>query len=183
MNGEIKIDLLNMIGEDLFASKLELATALPEDVVSGKTFYAGDKGIKTGTRSSGILKHVSGTIPTNKMPSTAYTSLTIDIEGIQKLDTFILYYLNGFVNSYSQETVSFGIAHFGLDSAPATGYPESTLIIFSSTSSPHYAYYTNSVSPFNFLNGKMKIVNYVSGQIVFNYYDIHKDYIWEAFGV
>ena len=36
-------------------SKLKLATAAENDVVSGKTFYAGDKTIKTGTHKVTIL--------------------------------------------------------------------------------------------------------------------------------
>lgn len=36
------------------------ATATPADVVAGKTFFAGDTAKKTGTRSSGTLRMVSG---------------------------------------------------------------------------------------------------------------------------
>lgn len=35
-------------GDGLSNGKLELATAAPEDVISGKTFYSGDKELKTG---------------------------------------------------------------------------------------------------------------------------------------
>lgn len=42
----------------LSSAKLSLATATANDVVNGKTFYAGDKTLKTGVKSSGIT-HVT----------------------------------------------------------------------------------------------------------------------------
>ena len=44
------MDVINMIGGGgLSSSALALANAAEADVVSGKTFYAGDKTLKTGT--------------------------------------------------------------------------------------------------------------------------------------
>lgn len=48
-------------GGGLSNSKLALATALVSDVAAGKTFYAGDKALKTGTAS--VTKFASGVIP------------------------------------------------------------------------------------------------------------------------
>lgn len=42
----------------LSSSKLKSATATPADVISGKTFYSGDKTLKSGTRSSSFT-HVT----------------------------------------------------------------------------------------------------------------------------
>lgn len=54
------MDLLNQVGAGgLSASKLSLATATVSDVASGKTFYAIDKLLKTGTAS--VTKMVNGT--------------------------------------------------------------------------------------------------------------------------
>ena len=44
-------DLLSEV-TGLSLSSLEKATALPADVVSGKTFYSGDKELKTGTNTN-----------------------------------------------------------------------------------------------------------------------------------
>lgn len=48
-------------GGGLGTSKLALATATAEDVLTGKTFYAGDKELKTGTLTKGLIK-VTGVI-------------------------------------------------------------------------------------------------------------------------
>ena len=48
-------------GGGLSASKLALATAATSDVLAGKTFYAGDKALKTGGLEKGY-KRVAGTI-------------------------------------------------------------------------------------------------------------------------
>lgn len=45
----------------LSSSRLKKATASIEDVVSGKTFYAGDKELKTGTKNASFT-HVTFTI-------------------------------------------------------------------------------------------------------------------------
>lgn len=50
-------------GGGLTNAKLALATALVSDVAQGKTFYAGDKTLKTGTAP--ITKFASGVIPFN----------------------------------------------------------------------------------------------------------------------
>lgn len=42
------------------SSQLSQTTATAGDVLSGKTFYAGNNSLKTGTRSSGTLQKVSG---------------------------------------------------------------------------------------------------------------------------
>ena len=47
-------------GGGLSGSKLALATALVSDVAQGKTFYAGDKALKTGTAT--VTKYAMGTI-------------------------------------------------------------------------------------------------------------------------
>lgn len=44
--------LMSAGGGGLTNSKLALATAAPSDVISGKTFYAGDKVLKTGTATA-----------------------------------------------------------------------------------------------------------------------------------
>ena len=45
---------------------LSLADAKEADVVSGKTFYAGNKELKTGTRQTGIIEFLTPTYPNSK---------------------------------------------------------------------------------------------------------------------
>lgn len=47
--------LLNVSLNGLSDDKLEEATATPESVSSGKTFYAGDKTLKTGTMDAWLI--------------------------------------------------------------------------------------------------------------------------------
>ena len=48
-------DLISGISTGLSDEDLALATAMPEDVTAGKTFYAGNKELKTGTASKGFV--------------------------------------------------------------------------------------------------------------------------------
>lgn len=65
-------------GGGLSASKLALATAAAADVLSGKTFYAGDKEIKTGSLQKGPTR-VSGSVTVD----TDYTTMkkTVTLSG------------------------------------------------------------------------------------------------------
>ena len=65
-------------GGGLSASKLALATAAAADVLSGKTFYAGDKEIKTGSLQKGLTR-VSGSVTVD----TDYTTMkkTVTLSG------------------------------------------------------------------------------------------------------
>ena len=65
-------------GGGLSASKLALATAAAADVLSGKTFYAGDKEIKTGSLQKGRTR-VSGSVTVD----TDYTTMkkTVTLSG------------------------------------------------------------------------------------------------------
>ena len=65
-------------GGGLSASKLALATAAAADVLSGKTFYAGDKEIKTGSLQKGSTR-VSGSVTVD----TDYTTMkkTVTLSG------------------------------------------------------------------------------------------------------
>ena len=70
-------------------SKLKLATATANDVASGKTFYAGDKTIKTGTSLGNKFKetfnNLSGAskvlVWTNPNPNSRWPGGTINISG------------------------------------------------------------------------------------------------------
>ena len=68
-------------GGGLSASKLALATAAAADVLSGKTFYAGDKEIKTGSLQKGLTR-VSGSVTVD----TDYTTMkkTVTLSGTVK---------------------------------------------------------------------------------------------------
>lgn len=48
-------DLISGISTGLSDEDLAKATATPEDVTAGKTFYAGDREMKTGTASKGLV--------------------------------------------------------------------------------------------------------------------------------
>lgn len=58
-------DLISGISTGLSDEDLAKATATPEDVTAGKTFYAGDRELKTGTASAGIKLLAQGTIPSS----------------------------------------------------------------------------------------------------------------------
>ena len=63
-------DLISGISTGLSDDALALADATPEDVTAGKTFYAGDRTLKTGTsQGGGVLKNIAFTlnIPLRKM--------------------------------------------------------------------------------------------------------------------
>lgn len=52
-------DLISGISTGLSDDALALATATPKDVTAGKTFYAGDRTLKTGTAEKGfVLKQI-----------------------------------------------------------------------------------------------------------------------------
>ena len=56
-------DLISGISTGLSDVDLALADATPEDVTAGKTFYAGDRALKTGTsQGGGALKNVTFTL-------------------------------------------------------------------------------------------------------------------------
>lgn len=57
-------DLISGISTGLSDEDLAKATATPEDVMTGKTFYAGDRTLKTGTASKGfaLTQEFTGTI-------------------------------------------------------------------------------------------------------------------------
>lgn len=57
-------DTMINAGGGLSNSKLALATAVPSDVTSGKTFYAGDKELKTGTHKVTIITLATGSSST-----------------------------------------------------------------------------------------------------------------------
>lgn len=57
-------DTMISAGGGLSKSKLALATATESDVVSGKTFYAGDKVLKTGNIQ--LKRKVLGSLTTNE---------------------------------------------------------------------------------------------------------------------
>ena len=58
-------DLIAGISTGLSDEDLAKATATPEDVTAGKTFYAGDREMKTGTASKGLVLYqkYTGSIP------------------------------------------------------------------------------------------------------------------------
>ena len=66
-------DLISGISTGLSDADLALANATPEDVTAGKTFYAGDRTLKTGAAEKGY-KIVTGYTPNN--------SITINQPGI-----------------------------------------------------------------------------------------------------
>lgn len=67
-------DTMINAGGGLSKSKLALATAVPSNVQAGKTFYAGDKELKTGTLTlANAAVHLSGTF--------AYTRFGDDYRG------------------------------------------------------------------------------------------------------
>lgn len=82
-------DTMISAGGGLSNSKLKLATATANDVVSGKTFYAGDKTIKTGTSLGNKFKetfnNLSGAtkvlVWTNPNPNSPWPGGTIKISG------------------------------------------------------------------------------------------------------
>ena len=82
-------------GGGLSASKLALATAAAADVLSGKTFYAGDKEIKTGSLQKGSTR-VSGSVTVD----TDYTTMkkTVTLSGT--IQTLI-----GTYSAWSQSTM------------------------------------------------------------------------------
>ena len=56
-------DLISGISTGLSDEDLAKATATPEDVTAGKTFYAGDRELKTGTsQGGGALKNITFTL-------------------------------------------------------------------------------------------------------------------------
>lgn len=61
-------DLISGISTGLSDDALALANATPEDVTAGKTFYAGDKDLKTGTASKGLVLYqkYTGSIPSGE---------------------------------------------------------------------------------------------------------------------
>lgn len=67
----------------LTSSDLSLATATPEDVSSGKTFYAGSKEIKTGTYTPSISAETitSGTVVGSKQITISDSSIKYVICG------------------------------------------------------------------------------------------------------
>lgn len=73
------VDLISGISTGLSDEDLALATATPEDVTAGKTFYAGNRMIKTGTASAGnIVKEITlnaGKNVTFQMPARNYISI------------------------------------------------------------------------------------------------------------
>lgn len=68
----------------LTKSKLELATAVPGDVVAGKTFYAGDKNLKTGTLVERGTAQNAGGIGSGGSGSSAYIAFNRIPEGIYR---------------------------------------------------------------------------------------------------
>lgn len=90
-----------VIGGGLSNAKLALATATQADVLSGKTFYAGSKGLQTGILEKGY-KEVSGTFevtqssysatidtnmtPTSVMISTYGSYYGVNLVGIRNFD-------------------------------------------------------------------------------------------------
>lgn len=60
--------LISGISTGLSDEDLALANATPEDVFAGKTFYAGDRTLKTGTASKGLVLYqkYTGTIPSGQ---------------------------------------------------------------------------------------------------------------------
>ena len=68
----------------LTKSKLALATAVPGDVVAGKTFYAGDKNLKTGTLVERGTAQNAGGIGSGGSGSSAYIAFNRIPEGIYR---------------------------------------------------------------------------------------------------
>ena len=79
-------DLISGISTGLSDADLALATATPEDVTAGKTFYAGNRMIKTGTASAGnIVKKITvnaGKNVTFQIPTRNYISIFWETTGI-----------------------------------------------------------------------------------------------------
>lgn len=78
-------------GGGLSNSKLALATAVPSDVALGKTFYAGNKELKTGTKP--LSQGVSGTFT-----STQNTNYTVSL-GFKPSKIMLVYLYSGNVNT------------------------------------------------------------------------------------
>ena len=101
-------DLISGISTGLSDEDLALATATPEDVTAGKTFYAGDRTLKTGTAQGGLTLKMqyTGTIsPSN--------SLTVDV----KSKTFLIVGAGYDVDSGDRLTV----CRYVLDDKPIIG--------------------------------------------------------------
>ncbi len=114
-------------------SKLSQATASASDVLSGKTFYAGDKEIKTGSMAKGSLKVVDlggincwgggGSINVkSKLPS-IYSSLTAKNFYVEPVSSWLCYggmepndtgdYSWNFSKSYNASTGILSISQMG----------------------------------------------------------------------
>lgn len=79
-------NLISGISTGLSDADLALANATPEDVTSGKTFYAGDRTLKTGTASAGnIVKKFTvnaGNNVTFQIPARNYISIFWETAGM-----------------------------------------------------------------------------------------------------
>lgn len=92
-------DTMINAGGGLSKSKLALATATVADVASGKTFYAGDKTIKTGTGKIKVTsKKVYCDYPGDSAGTKAYTVNFAEL-GLTEKPTVVL----GFEYSYGHD--------------------------------------------------------------------------------
>lgn len=120
-------------------SKLKLATATASDVVSGKTFFAGDKVLKTGNIQ--LKRKVLGSLTTNEYfgPFSATFSVS-DLPGYQHFTTDNFAFSYAKVSGRGQDT-SFT---YSLSYNPSTGVVTVKNTWTSSQSS--YINYTGTVT-------------------------------------
>ena len=112
-------DLISGISTGLSDADLARANATPEDVTAGKTFYAGNRMIKTGTASAGnIVKKITvnaGNNITPVIPTRNYISIfweTTGIYGARLYENSEGTFNNLIYSAYSSETANTALKTF-----------------------------------------------------------------------
>lgn len=98
--------LISGISTGLSDDALALATATPEDVTAGKTFYAGDRALKTGTATQGVRV-------TKTILNTRYGSVSIPVGNATNVIVKFGYggYSSGSVDVIGGKAVGYNSAH------------------------------------------------------------------------
>lgn len=95
-------NLISGISTGLSDEDLAKATATPGDVTAGKTFYAGNREMKTGTASKGLVLYQKYT---GNIPSGGNATFNIQAENISMHGTYWCNGASGLNVSYNRDTI------------------------------------------------------------------------------
>ena len=135
-------DLISGISTGLSDADLARANATPEDVTAGKTFYAGDRALKTGTASKGLVLYQKYT---GSIPPGENATFNIQAENISMHGAYLCNRISGLNVSYNRG-VGINMYYNSNDIDLSVSYRKGmyTVVLSNLSSYKLYFSYTNS---------------------------------------